>query len=107
MSGTTFNALSPSGSTPGTCSSSSAPPQCPVGGGFQDPNLLSAYGISLDPSGNVWVPNTGGQVALTPGASTSTYYYYGTSITELVGAAVPVVTPTSLGLKNGTQGMKP
>jgi len=49
----------------------------------------------------------GAQLALTPGASTSTYYYYGTSITELVGAAVPVVTPTSLGLKNGTQGMKP
>jgi hypothetical protein len=103
----TFTALSPSGSTPTTCSSSSAPPQCPVGGGFQDPNFLGSYGLSIDPSGNVWVPNGGGSVAASATATTTSTYYYGTSITELVGAAVPVVTPTSVGLKNGTQGTKP
>lgn len=105
--GSTFTALSPSGSTPATCSTSNTTPgpECPVGGGFQDPNFLSSIGIAVDPSGNVWVPNTGGQVST--GSGTSSYYYFGTSITELVGAAVPVVTPISLGLKNGSQGTKP
>jgi len=104
----TFTALSPSGTSPGAnCNSAGTPPQCPVGGGFQDPNFLASYGIAIDPSGNVWVPNGGGSVAASATATTTTTEYYGTSITELIGAGVPVVTPTALGLKNGTQGTKP
>jgi len=104
----TFTALSPSGTSPGSnCNSAGTPPQCPVGGGFQDPNFLASYGIAIDPSGNVWVPNGGGSVAASSTATTTTTEYYGTSITELIGAGVPVVTPTALGLQNGTQGTKP
>ncbi len=54
-------------------------------------------GIAVDASGNVWVANTGGiATASIPG-----------SITELLGAAVPVVTPIALGVKNNTLGSLP
>jgi len=65
-----------------------------AGGGFQkDPTLIMPYGmrgVAVDPSGNVW----GGQDN-------------GTGIVELVGAAVPVVTPLSTATANGTLGAKP
>jgi len=50
-------------------------------------------GLAIDPSGNVWVSNT---------ASTTNNW-----ITEMIGAAVPVVTPISSALANGTLATKP
>jgi hypothetical protein len=46
--------------------------------------------IAIDGSGNVWTENG-----------------VGNSLTELVGVATPVVTPFSLGVKNGTLGSRP
>ena len=71
------SALSPTGSA----SSSTT-----VTGGFQKPAAVlpsTPFGIAVDPSGNVWVGS------IDPSA---------TSVTELVGAAVPVVTPISAAL---------
>jgi hypothetical protein len=48
-----------------------------------------AQGIAIDGGGNVWVLISGNTVA------------------EFVGAATPVVTPFSLGVKNGTLGARP
>jgi DNA-binding beta-propeller fold protein YncE len=63
-------------------------------GGFQkDPTLIlpkQPSGIAVDPSGNVWVGETGG-----------------TSIMELVGQGVPVATPLSTATANGLLGAKP
>ena len=53
--------------------------------------------IAIDASGNVWVANAGGVATATvPG-----------TVTEILGAAVPVVTPIALGVKNGTLGTLP
>ncbi|HEY0307267.1 MAG TPA: hypothetical protein VGB94_03845 [Acidobacteriaceae bacterium] len=53
--------------------------------------------IAVDASGNVWVANAGGVATATvPG-----------SITEILGAAVPVVTPIALGVKNNKLGSLP
>ncbi|HWW96926.1 MAG TPA: hypothetical protein VNY74_04485 [Edaphobacter sp.] len=46
-------------------------------------------GIAIDGSGNVWVAASG------------------TNVVELVGAATPVVTPLSVGVKNNTLGTRP
>lgn len=67
-------------------------------GGFQK-SLFVNYpkGIAVDPSGNVWIAQ--GVLATdadTPGG-----------LVEIVGAAVPVVTPIALGLKNNTVGATP
>jgi hypothetical protein len=73
-------ALSPTGSSTSTTT---------INGGFQkDASVLpnAGRGISIDPSGNVWV-----------GSNSST----GTGITVLLGAAVPVVTPVSSALAAG------
>jgi hypothetical protein len=94
----TFTALSPSGSLPTTCTTGTS---CAAGGGFQDPNFLEPLDIEIDPSGNVWVMNTGYT------NSAVTQQYTGTSVTELVGAAVPIVTPMSIAAKNGTIASKP
>ncbi len=48
--------------------------------------------LAIDGSGNVWVPMNG---------------IDSKSVTMLVGAATPVVTPLSLGIKNNTLGTKP
>jgi streptogramin lyase len=55
-------------------------------GGFDGPNA-----IAVDPSGNVWVSNNGNS----------------SFITELIGAATPVVTPVATGVKNNTLGARP
>ncbi|WP_260704084.1 NHL repeat-containing protein [Edaphobacter flagellatus] len=52
--------------------------------GFAHSGISSGYGLAIDPSGNVWVANQG--------SSTSP------SLEEIVGAAVPVVTPIAQGL---------
>jgi len=49
----------------------------------------SPVGIAIDGSGNVWVAISG------------------TNVFELVGAATPVVTPLSVGVKNNTLGTRP
>jgi hypothetical protein len=52
----------------------------------------------------VWVLNTGS----TNSGGTFTYSSGSTSsITEIVGAATPIVTPLSVAAKNGTLGSKP
>ena len=53
-------------------------------------SFKSPRGIAVDGSGNVWVANTG-----------ATY------VTVMVGAATPVVTPLSAGIKNGTLASAP
>jgi streptogramin lyase len=53
--------------------------------------------IAIDSSGNVWIASLSGS-----GSAESTG-----SLTELVGAATPVVTPLAAGVKNGTLGAKP
>ena len=60
--------------------------------GFSHAGIASANGITIDPSGNVWVASS---VAATGG------------VFEIVGAAAPTVTPISLALKNGAVGAKP
>lgn len=58
--------------------------------GTSQPNASAAapQGIAIDGSGNVWMP-------------------FGTTVSEFVGAATPVVTPFSLGVQNGTLGQRP
>jgi hypothetical protein len=64
-------------------------------GGFQKPVTVfpnALRGVAIDPSGNVWFGSNS--------AGTST-------IAEIVGAAVPVITPLSLQLMNNTVATKP
>ncbi len=61
-----------------------------IGKGYLDPNLSSAGALAIDASGNVWV------------ASAAT-----TNISEFVGAAAPVVTPTSAAISGGSVGARP
>jgi hypothetical protein len=60
-------------------------------GGLQidSSNLSVGRSLVIDQSGNVWIANEG--TSGTPG----------TFLTEIVGAAVPVYQPYSLGLTNG------
>ena len=53
--------------------------------------------IAVDGSGNVWIGNLSGT-----GAAQNTG-----SVTELIGAATPVVTPLSIGVKNNALGVRP
>jgi len=96
----TFSAISASGSTPTTCATASS--ACPAGGGYQDPDFLEPLDIEIDLSGNVWVMNTG-----TYNGSTSVQGYTGSTVTELIGAAVPVVTPLSVAAAAGKIATKP
>jgi len=83
-----FNSLSPAGTTPSSCASGA----CYTNGAFQDGDIgTNVHAASIDPSGNVWLPS----------GSTANL------IVELVGVAVPVVTPTSVALSTGAQGSKP
>jgi hypothetical protein len=56
------------------------------------PGQNGTRGAQIDSSGNVWVVENGATPA---------------TLIELVGAATPVVTPTSIGVKNSTLGTKP
>ncbi len=49
-----------------------------------------ASAIAVDASGNIWGDNAAGN-----------------NVIELIGAGTPVVTPFSVGLLNGTLGMRP
>jgi hypothetical protein len=97
----TFTALSPAatGLTNGdTCATGTG---CPEGGGFQKASLGYTFGLSIDPSGNVWAPN----FAVPSGVPVAGYG--NANIVEIIGAAVPVVTPLSAGAANGTLATKP
>ena len=61
------------------------------------------YGIAIDPSGNVWVTSTSGTYTSYTGATLSNT----NSVTVIVGAAGPVITPMSLALAKGMLGTKP
>jgi hypothetical protein len=69
-------------------------------------NISSSEMLAIDPSGNVWITNAPG--------NTTTYVNQsagktgtGNSVTVIVGAAGPVVTPISLRLANSLLGQKP
>ncbi len=57
--------------------------------GSMGTSFVNVQGIAIDGGGNVWVMLSNNTVA------------------EFVGAATPVVTPFSLGVKNGTLGQRP
>jgi hypothetical protein len=80
----------PNGATgPAICSSTNT--NCPSQGGFEKATLGTVRSLAIDPSGNVWAASNG----------------TAQSIVEVVGAAVPVVTPLSIAIKNSTLGTKP
>ncbi len=60
--------------------------------GFTGGGMSGSYYLAVDGSGNVWVTNN------TAGSN---------SITEIVGAAAPVVTPLALAVKNSVLGTRP
>jgi hypothetical protein len=65
----------------------------------------STYGIAIDPSGNVWLTNTGATATYTGQAGS--LIPIGASMTVVVGAAGPVVTPLSERVASNTLGQKP
>ena len=67
------------------------------GYGFNGGSVALPVTVAIDGSGNVWIGNLSGS-----GAAQATG-----SITELIGAATPVVTPLSVGVKNNTLGARP
>jgi streptogramin lyase len=67
------------------------------GYGFNGGSVDLPVTVAIDGSGNVWIGNLSG----TGNAGTTG------SITELIGAAAPVVTPLSVGVKNNTLGTRP
>jgi len=58
--------------------------------GYQGGNVGSPNGIAIDGAGNVWTSNP-----------------YDSTVTQLIGAASPVVTPLSIGVQNNTLGVRP
>ena len=52
--------------------------------------MINPSGIAIDGSGDVWVSNNGNS-----------------TVSEFIGAATPVVTPLSVGVKNSTLGTRP
>ncbi|MGA7155270.1 MAG: hypothetical protein WBY53_00390 [Acidobacteriaceae bacterium] len=58
--------------------------------GIQENGLASANSAAIDGSGDVWIVNT-----------------YAQSVTELIGAAAPVVTPLALAVSSNSVGVRP
>ena len=58
--------------------------------GYQVLGATGTMGVQIDPSGNLWINSTSGSPM---------YHFFG--------AAVPVVTPTSLAVKNGALAIRP
>jgi streptogramin lyase len=58
--------------------------------GYTSGSIRTPSGVAVDGSGNVWIANSYEQV-----------------ITELIGAAAPVVTPIAAGVKNNALGARP
>lgn len=57
--------------------------------GYKSGGLYAPTGVAVDGSGDVWVAN------------------YNYTVSEIIGVATPVVTPISVGVKNGTLGTRP
>jgi streptogramin lyase len=85
------NTSSLSGATSGSLTefTNAGMPVSPDAGYLSD-SLVTPLSIAVDGSGNVWMRNSGTK-----------------TVTAFVGAAVPVVTPLALGVKNGTLGSRP
>jgi hypothetical protein len=100
----TFTALSPAAtglSGSDVCvTGTAAGTGCPVGGGFQKATLGYTTGLSIDPSGNVWAPNFTSPADVGTGTGNG-------NIVEIIGAAVPVVTPLAVAAANGALATKP
>jgi len=58
--------------------------------GYTGPGMDVPHSIAIDGSGDVWIPNS-----------------VNSSISELIGAAAPVVTPLAVGVKNNMLGTRP
>jgi hypothetical protein len=67
-------------------------------------NTINSRVLAIDPSGNVWITNEG---ATTYVNQSGTNTALDNSVTVIVGAAGPVVTPMSLRLHNSMLGQKP
>jgi len=67
--------------------------------GYGPHNINIGRGIAVDLSGNVWVTSYS---AATPFGGTA-----GANVTEIIGAAVPVVNPIATALLNGKMGTRP
>jgi DNA-binding beta-propeller fold protein YncE len=57
---------------------------------YASDTLSTPGGIAIDSAGSLWVTNTGGN-----------------SVTEILGAAAPVVTPAVNAVTNSTLGVRP
>jgi hypothetical protein len=100
--------------------------------GFTDPSLVEPEGIAIDGAGNIWFPDSSALVEFSHAgtALSGTHGYRAATeengaigvavdgsgnvwvggvsgITETIGAATPVVTPLSLGIKNQTLATRP
>jgi len=62
----------------------------PATTGYLDTSLSTPTGIAIDISGNVWVSNSGNN-----------------SVTKILGAAAPPITPLSVAVHNATLGTRP
>jgi streptogramin lyase len=87
--------------TPGTVNNAISPPtnylpeaQYPATATTFTPIMLDPLNIAIDPSGNIWITNY-------TGTATSS------SVTEIIGAAAPVVTPLSVAAGTSHLGAKP
>jgi hypothetical protein len=96
----TFTALSPAPTGLVGSDACTTGTGCSVGGGFQKTSFGYTPGIAIDASGNVWAPNYNTAGYLNGG-------YGDANIVMVVGAAVPVATPLSVGSANGTLAAKP
>jgi hypothetical protein len=70
----------------------------------------NAYGLAIDPSGNVWIANSNTSGTNTYAANSTgplAGIPVGCSMTVIVGAAGPLVTPLSLAVKSSMLGQKP
>ena len=85
--------------TPGTANTAISPstnylPEAQYTGTTFTPIMLDPLNIAIDPSGNIWITNYTGVAA-------------NSSLTEIIGAAAPVVTPLSVAAGTSTLGTKP
>jgi hypothetical protein len=68
--------------------------------------IATAYGLAIDPSGNVWITNTNSSTANYTSAQ-GPVVATGFSMTVIVGAAGPVVTPLAQAVQSNMLGQKP
>ena len=92
----TFTSLSPPSAVTyaaGTCSTTVG---CPTQGGYLKTSFGESLDMEVDPSGDLWVLND-----LNADGTN------GISVTEVIGAAVPVITPLSVAVKSSKLATKP